>query len=70
MQENLTLLHANNTGTDQPAQPVGTFVISYLESVIAKLAMCKASVLLLVSVAGQADLSLTWTETQKTSFLA
>ena len=48
MQEKLIFWHANNKGADQPAQMrslISTFVIHSLESIIAKLAACKASVI-------------------------
>ena len=41
--ENLTLLHANNTGTDQPAhlrRLISAFVIRLLESVTSQVATC------------------------------
>ena len=53
VQENLTLLHSNNKGADQPAHLrslISHFVICSLESVLAKLATCKVSVMQLVSV--------------------
>ena len=58
MRENLTVaMHANNKGVDQPAHPcslISIFVIRYLESATVKLAPCKISIFLLVSVARQA----------------
>ena len=39
MRENLTFLHANNKGADQPAHPrslISTYVICFFESVISK----------------------------------
>ena len=45
---NMILLQGNNKGTDQPAHPphlISTFVIRYLESIVAKLATCKISLL-------------------------
>ena len=41
MRENLTLLHVNNKGTDQPVHPhslISAFDIRFLESIICKLA--------------------------------
>ena len=45
--ESLTLLHANNKGTDQTAHLrslISVFVIGFLESIIAKLAPRKVSI--------------------------
>ena len=45
--ENLTLSHANNTGTDQPAQMrrlISTFVIRLLESATSQVATCIISI--------------------------
>ena len=62
------LLHVNNKGADKPLQSdlISTFVIHYLESIVIKLAPCKISIFLLVSVAEQAGLNYTWSELQKT----
>ena len=49
---------------------VRTFVIHLLESIISKLATSETSISYLVSVAEQADLSLTWSDTPKTGYLA
>ena len=38
MQENLTLLHANNKGPDQHVNLITAFVIHFLESIKAELA--------------------------------
>ena len=60
--ENLTLLQANKKGADQPEHVcslISTLVIRSLNSVIAKQAMCKVSVIQLVSVAEHIDWSLT-----------
>ena len=46
-QENLTLLHANNKDTDQPAHPrslVRAFVIRLLEIIISRLASGEISI--------------------------
>ena len=59
-------LFANNKGTDQPAHScslVSAFVTRSLESIISKL-------FLVVSVAEQASLGKTWSETPKAGFLA
>ena len=48
---------------------ISAFVISLLESAISKLATSEKSLLYLVSVAEQASLRMTWSETPKTGFL-
>ena len=48
---------------------ISTFVVRYLDSIIPILAKYKISSLYLVSVAEQAGLILTWSETPKTGFL-
>ena len=66
-----TLLHALNKGADQPAHLcslISAFEIHYLYLLV-KLAPCKITIFKLVSVAEQAGLSLTWSETLKTGFL-
>ena len=63
---------ANNTGADQPAHPrslISVFVIRFLESIISRLATSEISIFQLVSVAEQAGLNLTLSETPKTGFL-
>ena len=58
--------HANNKGTDQPAHLhilISAFVIHFLESMIATVAMCKITVFKLVSVVEQACLSITMSDT-------
>ena len=60
----------NNKDTDQPANPrrlINTFDVCTLKS-ISKLATSKISIFWLVSVAEQADLNLTLSETPKTGF--
>ena len=59
---------ANNRGADQPALPrslISAFVIRCLERIISKLATNGDSFILLVSVAKQAGLNLTLSETLK-----
>ena len=59
--------------TDQTAhQPslISAFVKGNLKNIVLKFVSCKHSIFWLVSVAGQASLSLTWSETGKTGFLA
>ena len=73
MRENLSSGFAKNTGADQPAHPrslISTLVIRVLESTISKLATSKISFFKLVSVAEQAGLNLTLSETPKTGFVA
>ena len=48
---------------------ISTFVVHYLDSLIPILAKSKISRLYLVSVAEQASLSLTWSQTPKTGFV-
>ena len=70
--ENLFLPYANNKGADQPAHLrslISTFVIRCLDSIIPVVSICKISSLYLVSIAEQANLSLTWSQTPKTGFL-
>ena len=64
---------ANNKGEDQPAHSrslISAFVIRLLESIISKLAASEILIFLLVSVAEQAGLNLTFSENPKTGFLA
>ena len=59
-QENLTLLYVNNKGAKQPVHPlslISTFVVHSLQSLIAKPAMSKVLIFLLVSVADQTSLT-------------
>ena len=70
--ENLFMPYANNIGADQPAHSrnlISPFVVCCLDSIIPILAKSKISRLWLVSVAEQASLSLTWSQTPKTGFL-
>ena len=46
-QENLTLVHGNNKGADQPAHPrslVSPYAVPFLERIIAELVTCKISI--------------------------
>ena len=73
MRENLTLLHSNNKGADQPVHPrslISTFVIQYLGRIVSILTTIEISVFVLVSVVQQGGLNFTWSETPKTGFLA
>ena len=63
----------NNKGAVQPAHPrslISAFVIRCLESIISRLATSVISIYLLVSVAWQAGLNLTLSETPKTDFVS
>ena len=56
------LLHVNNKGADKPEHLqslISTFVICFLNRKLAKLAKSKNSIFQLVSVAQQAQISLT-----------
>ena len=64
---------ANNKGADQPGHPrslISAFVIHVLESITSRLAMSKTSICYVVSVAEQAGLNLTLSETPKTDHVA
>ena len=57
--------YANNKGADQHAHPrslISTFVVRCLDSMICILAISNNSRFLLVSVAEQAGLNLTWSK--------
>ena len=63
--------YANNKGTDQPAHPgslISAFVVCCLDSVMSLVSVTKISSLLLASVAEQASLSWTWSETPEDMF--
>ena len=61
------MTYATNKDADQPSL-ISVFVVRFLDSRIPILAKSKISSLSLVSVAEQAGLSLTWSETPKTDF--
>ena len=64
---------ANNKGADQPAHAcslINAFVIRFSESSKPKLATNDISMFYIVSVAEQAGLRLTWSDTPKTGFVA
>ena len=66
------MAYVNNKGTDQPEHPcslISAFDVRCLNSIIPVLAIPKISVFKLVSVAVQAGLSLTWSETPMAGFL-
>ena len=63
--------YANNKGADQSALPrslISAFVVRSLDSVMSLVSVTKLSSLLLASVAEQASLSLTWSETPEDMF--
>ena len=65
------MAYANNKGTDQPAHPcrlISAFVVHCLDNVMSLVSVTKISSLVLASVAEQASMSLTWSETPKDTF--
>ena len=63
--------YANNKGADQPVHLrslISAFVVRCLDSVMSLVSGAKISSLLLASVAEQASLSLTWSETSEDTF--
>ena len=63
--------YANNKGADQPAHPrslISAFIVRCLDSVMSLVSVTKISSLMLASVAKQASLSLTWSETPEDTF--
>ena len=63
--------YANNKGADQPAHPrslISAFVVRCLDSVMSLVSVTKISSFMLASVAEQASLSLTWSETPENVF--
>ena len=70
--ENLFMPYANNKCADQPAHPrslISTFVVRCLDSIIPLASISEMSSLYLFSLAAQAGLSPTWSQTPKTCFL-
>ena len=64
--------YVNNKGADQPAHLrslISTFVVRCLDSIILLVYISEISSLYLASVAEQAGLSLSWSQTPKTDFL-
>ena len=62
----------NNKGGAQPAHPrslISTFVVRCLDSITSLVSISEISSLQLVSIAEQAGLSFTWSETLNTGFL-
>ena len=63
--------YANNKGTDQPVHLrnlISAFAVRCLDSVMSLFSVTKISSLMLASVAEQANLSLTWSETPEDTF--
>ena len=63
--------YANNKGADKPAHPrslISAFVVYCLDSVMCLVSVTKISSRMLASVAEQANLSLTWSETTEDTF--
>ena len=63
--------YANNKGADQPAHSrslISTFVVRCLDSVMSLVSVTNILSLMLASVAEQASLSLTWSETPEDTF--
>ena len=63
--------YANNKGADQPAHPrslISAFVVRCLDSIMSLVGVTKNISLILASVAAQASLSLTWSETPEGTF--
>ena len=64
--------YAINKGTDQSAHPrslISAFVVRCLDSIISLVSISETSSLYIASVAAQASLCLSWSETPKTGFL-
>ena len=73
VQENLSLGVANNRGANQPAHTrslISTFVVRLTERLMSRHSTSENSMFLLVSVAEQANLNITLSETPKTGFAA
>ena len=63
--------YANNKGADQPAHPtslISAFVVRSLDSIIYLVSRSEISRFKLVSVAEQAGLNLTWSQTLEDTF--
>ena len=67
--ENLFMPYGNNKGADQPVYPsslIETFVVRCLDTIIPLVSISEISSLYLASVAAQASLCITWSQTPKT----
>ena len=63
--------YANNKGADQPTHPrslISAFVVRSLDSIITLVSRAEISRFKLVSVAEQAGLNLTWSQTPEDTF--
>ena len=70
--ENMIILYANNKSADEPAHSrslISAFVVHCLDIIIPLVSVSEILSLYLTSVAVQAGLSLTWSQTPKTGFL-
>ena len=70
--ENLFMPYANNKDANQPAHPcslIRAFVVCFLDSIIPLASISEISRLHLASVAAQASLCLTWSQTRRQIFL-
>ena len=64
------LAYANNKGANQPSRSrISAFVVRCLDNIISLVSISKIPSLYLASVAEQAGLSLSWSQTPKTDFL-
>ena len=64
--------YANNKGADQPVHTrslISAFIVRCLDSIIPLVSITEISSLYLASVAVQAGLSFTWSQSPKTGFL-
>ena len=71
MRKMCLMSYTNNKGTDQTVHPrslMSAFVVQCLDSVMSLVSVTKISSLMLASVAEQAGLCLTWSETPKDTF--
>ena len=65
------MTYANNKGANQPARMcslISAFVVRCLDSVMSLVSVTKISSLMLASLAEQASLGLTWSETPEDTF--
>ena len=72
MRKHVYAICEQTKGADQPAHTYSlnsVFVIRHIDSIISLVSISEISRLYLVSVAEQADLNLTWSQTPKTDFL-
>ena len=70
--ENLFIPYANNKGADQPAHPhslISAFIVRCLDSILPLVSISEISSLYLASLAAQASLCPTLSQTPKTGIL-